>query len=676
MFFKQIRRSAAKNRKGNGLFFGSLVAAIVAFYTLLSLGEQDVMCFLATVESDAVSKLLDMLFIVYGVSLFFVFFLVYFACRYQTDSRRRELGLYLMMGMRQSRMFAMLFAETLWSSLISLLIGLPAALFLTEGISLATAKIAGLGIIGHHISFSLDAILWTVCGFVLVQLLSMLIICVGLGRTEPADFFRTGDTEKQEVLSGAKSMVFFCLGLALLLAAYYLGVVKMRMLDLMVLLAVVVFGICGTFFLYRGLGGFLGLRIRRKNPDAAGLQTFTARQVQENVLSQHKSLAVSSLLLMMALACVSYGISMGLGNSTNDRSVDFSFFGEKEEIEARLNECGVRDQIQEVYPMYLSLVKDGYFSDQERAFDLTELENAMAAAGGTEDAIHSMRMEYIIAQSSYNQILKGLGKEPLDLSDGEAAVYSALMRYTDAGPILQKALESGISVGIDGTKYKIRPAFYYDNIVADRAITLYLALIVPDALYRQLARESGVYCYNARLRDDAVREKGLMQAVQGADALLYSSGIRYESYLAGIGRNLFYMVAAGYLTIYLGVLFWLIANTVIGLKYLIGQRKTKHRYETLAMLGADTDAMCRSVRKQIGVYFALALVTAISSGAAAIVTMFTSFAKLPAGVSVEKTALISGAAFLSFVILEAAYIRVVKRAASREIGQLEIKDQR
>ena len=43
MFFKQIRRNAAKNRKGNGLFFGSLVIAIVAFYTLLSLGEQDVM---------------------------------------------------------------------------------------------------------------------------------------------------------------------------------------------------------------------------------------------------------------------------------------------------------------------------------------------------------------------------------------------------------------------------------------------------------------------------------------------------------------------------------------------------------------------------------------------------------------------------------------------------------
>ena len=77
MFCKQVRRNAAKNRKGNGLFFGSLVIAIVAFYTLLSLGEQDVMRYLATIESDAVGKLMMMLPAVYAVSLFFVFFLIF-----------------------------------------------------------------------------------------------------------------------------------------------------------------------------------------------------------------------------------------------------------------------------------------------------------------------------------------------------------------------------------------------------------------------------------------------------------------------------------------------------------------------------------------------------------------------------------------------------------------------
>jgi hypothetical protein len=41
-----------------------------------------------------------------------------------------------------------------------------------EGISLATTKLGGIGMIGHKISFSLGVILWTVCGFVTVQFLS------------------------------------------------------------------------------------------------------------------------------------------------------------------------------------------------------------------------------------------------------------------------------------------------------------------------------------------------------------------------------------------------------------------------------------------------------------------------------------------------------------------------
>ena len=74
MFFKQIFRNGRKNIKNNGLFFGSLVAAVVAFYTLLSMGEQDVMRFLRTMESDAVQKLMMLIPAIYVVSLFFVSF--------------------------------------------------------------------------------------------------------------------------------------------------------------------------------------------------------------------------------------------------------------------------------------------------------------------------------------------------------------------------------------------------------------------------------------------------------------------------------------------------------------------------------------------------------------------------------------------------------------------------
>ena len=46
MFSNLILRNSKRNRKENGLFFGSLVISIVAFYIILSLSKQDVMVFL------------------------------------------------------------------------------------------------------------------------------------------------------------------------------------------------------------------------------------------------------------------------------------------------------------------------------------------------------------------------------------------------------------------------------------------------------------------------------------------------------------------------------------------------------------------------------------------------------------------------------------------------------
>lgn len=699
MFFKQVRRNAAKNRKGNGLFFGSLVTAIIAFYTLLSLGELDVMHFLSTIESDAVQKLMALLPLVYAVSLFFVFFLVYFACRYQIDSRRRELGMYLMLGMRRSRLFLLLFCETLWSSMVSLLIGLPAALFITEGISLATARIVGLGILGHRFSFSPGAVCWTVCGFVLVQLLSMFILCIGIAKKEPAEFFQDGDVKKQAVASGFRSTLCFAAGLGFLLYAYGLGMFRLHSLRITVVLSVFVFGISGTFLLYRGLGGMFGLWIRAKNKHAVGLQIFTARQVQENVLSQYRSLAVSSLLLLMALACISYGISMGFGRSSDSRSVDLSLFGTEEQVDAVLEQDGVREMVQDSFPMYLSMIKRGDFHGGDRKVDISGLADALTALTRSgmrtfeqsdliENIIENLHIDYVIAQSSYNHMLQSMGKEELQISDGQAAIYTSMGNDGDFGLIWQEVLEGNVSIGIDGEAYELLPDLCMDNVVADRAITIYLALIVPDETYRELAEEPGAYCWNVRLSDRVVEEAGLMRAIQDMEGLLdqteglttenptenaavTSAGIEYDSYLGGIGRNLFYTVAASYLTIYLGVLFWLIANTVIGVKYLIGQRETKHRYETLSMLGAHTSSMCVSVNRQIRFYFSLVLVTAIVSSAAAIYSMFTSFTRLPVGVSVGKVALLAVLGLVIFAGLEILYISIVRRMADREIRMLQ-----
>ncbi|MCI5759517.1 MAG: FtsX-like permease family protein [Eubacterium sp.] len=377
MFFKQIRRSAARNRKGNGLYFASLIIAIIAFYTLLSLESQDVIRFLKTIESDAVGKLLNLLPIVYGVSLFFVFFMVYFACSYQVSRRRKEFGIYLMMGMKRSHLLGMLFGETLLNSVVSLAIGIPAALLLTEGISLVTAKIAGLGIIGHTFAFSGTAVFWTIAGFVLVQFISMALLSVKIVRAEAGILIQADCTNKQSVCRSKTNAAFFFSGCILLISGYYLAVFRMKGLSSSMTILTVVSWILGTFLMYRGLGGFLGKSIRKSRRAKTGLWIFTARQVQENILSQHKSLAIASLLLMGAMACVSFGIATGAERSSDTRSVDFSLFGTEEEITKTLSDKAISERIQSSYPLYLSAVKERYDEGKANEFDLSRLKEAL-----------------------------------------------------------------------------------------------------------------------------------------------------------------------------------------------------------------------------------------------------------------------------------------------------------
>lgn len=582
-----------------------------------------------------------------------------------------------MMGMRRGRLLGMLFGETLLNSIISLVIGIPIALLLTEGISLATAKIAGLGIIGHTFNFSGTAILWTVAGFVLVQFLSMAILSVKIVRAQAGALIQADNTGRQSVSSGKESSLFFFIGCILLITAYYLAVFQLRTLSFGMTLLTVVLWILGTILMYRGLGGFLGKSIRNRRRTKAGLWTFTARQVQENVLSQHRSLAVASLLLMGAMACVSYGIAAGTERSSDTRSVDFSLYGSEKEIQDALSEKEISDITENSYPLYLSNVKEKYEEGRPDEFDLSQLKEALLSLhdinGTGENIADNMHIRYIVKVSSYNQILSGLGKENISLSDGEVAVFTSLAGEGEYGKILDQAIRKGVSIGIDGKEYQVQPTLYINNVVADRSITLSAALIVPDDLYSHLADKSVPYCTNAQIKETVIKKMGLMQAEQKASELLSKTGIQYDSYLGGVGRTLFYKVASSYLTIYLGVLFWLIANTVIGLKFLINQRENVHRYEILSMIGADSMAEIKSVKKQIQIYFLMAAVPALVSSIFAVWAMLTNFLQIPYGTSVAGIAGLCAIAMAVFIGFEILYIGVVKKSAGKELRQIGMR---
>jgi len=185
MFFNLTWRNAKRSRSENLIYFLTMITAVAMFYIVLSLGQQDVIRFLSEIESDAVERLLtNLLPTVYLCALLFVFFLVVFANKYQLECRSRELGLYLMFGMTKIKLFIQIMTEGLITSFLALLGGLVCGGFLSEAISLTTARLVGHGIITHQLSFSVSAAIFTSLGFLIIQFVALFVLCGKLFRKE------------------------------------------------------------------------------------------------------------------------------------------------------------------------------------------------------------------------------------------------------------------------------------------------------------------------------------------------------------------------------------------------------------------------------------------------------------------------------------------------------------
>jgi putative ABC transport system permease protein len=685
MFFKQIKRNVRRSRKENGLYFSSLIITIVASYVLLSLGQQDVITFLRTLESDAVSRLLMMIPIVYIVSLFFMFFLVYFSNSYQIQRRSHEFGMYQILGMKRSRLFSMLMGETLWNSLIALAIGIPIALFLTELISLATVKLIGMEIVGHRFHISWPGLLGTVVGFLVVQLAAMILLSIRMSRKEPIEFLNEDQEVSQKVDPKKTGWKRFFQGFALLLVAYSLGVFLFNTLGILVLWLIIITGITGTFFVFQSLSTFIGRWIQKRNKHSTGLFTFTGRQLQENVLHQSSFLAIASLLVLMAIVSLSYGISSSLGDGRYaERTVDISLQGEQQAIERAVSSKEISPYIYAAYPMNLSSFKSTTYDNNGEIvgegidFSWDGFKTALETTPGISDRDPLIQrftydVPFLVSISSFNNLLASTGKQTVSLEPGEVILYSS-SQFGSNNSDFETVLQSHPQVRLDGTSYTLAPELQSLNLVADRFISVMYALIVPDEVYQDVVGDEEPFCWNVTLDPAYVEERGLMQALLNVNSLFATTGLNYESYLSGIGRQLFYVVAGSYLTIYLGVLFLIIANTVLGIKFLMQQRSTQHRYETLLILGANENALYASAKTQIRIYFALVIGVAVFSSIFGIATVNTSLMSFRAAENMGKIMTIAGAAVLAFLLIELAYVGLIQSTSKREIHRLNSLD--
>ncbi|MED1746904.1 ABC transporter permease [Brevibacillus borstelensis] len=717
MFSKLIYRNAKRSRKENLIYFATLVIAIASFYIILSLGRQDVILFLKEFESDSIDKLLVQMPIVYLFALFLLFFLILFANRYQLNRRSKEFGLYLLLGMRKKRLVLQLLAEGFITSILALIAGLLIGGFLAEIISLTVSKLVGQGIIGHQISLSAGAIFFTIIGFLSIQFIALAILGGRLFKQEVHQLLYEQMDKKQDMGHFTGNVLTLLAGAVFLGVAYWVALYRFTDIAGLLLFVAVALGSLGTVLFMRGFGKLLGLLASlSKNKSTKGLHTFTVRQFQENVANRSTSVAVTSILITLSIILIADGAStfIGLENvfARSSSVYDFTVNGDSQKIEQFL-----ASEKMEPYVEDLNLLKIGRMKyKDERGEDGIPLslvdwsalreQMIMALPDNYKEQVLSGEIQnysfssenpealnlfgvletdttapYLIPESSYNGLLKAVGKKPLNLHSDEIALYFnpdfMPMDNLESMPVLDHILEKAAKEGkslmsIHGQAVYIHPSIPMRGLVADRSVQIFSAFIVPDHMFEQLMNtETYVAYWNFRIPQKLQDQEGLLKPMMEARDLLKASGFTFESYLQNFGRKLFYVVAGSYATLYMGFLFLIIACTVLALQFLTQVKQTGQRYVTLSMLGAKRNQMKKSIHRQVLLTFLLPVSLACVSGAVGIRAMIA-FVMIHIDDKASLYPIALASACIVIVIL-GIYGVAVARSADHELDKLRWK---
>ena len=231
--------------------------------------------------------------------------------------------------------------------------------------------------------------------------------------------------------------------------------------------------------------------------------------------------------------------------------------------------------------------------------------------------------------------------------------------------LLDRLITDGAAVTIDGAPFTLRGQVQSVSVVTDRSITISFALIVPDTVFEHYTQGDYDVYLDGVLAPSMTEGKSLMNAIADMNALLDPLGLKYESYLQNLGRELFYIVAASYLTIYLAIIFLVVANTIIGVQFLMGQQKAERRYRTLVRLGAEHDTLCRAAKAQISWYFGLPVGVAAVSSLFGVRALFSGILSASAQSGMAEMMIAAGAMILLLCVVEWLYMAAVKRSSSR-----------
>ncbi|EOU1218240.1 ABC transporter permease [Clostridium perfringens] len=603
MYFKLAFKNIKKSYKNYVIYFLTLIFGICIFYTFNSIESQSVMMELNEQKQSAF-MMAEQLIGYFSVFIAFVLgFLIVYANNYLIKRRKKEFGIYMTLGMENGSLSKMIFLETLFIGAISLGIGVVLGIMLSQALSVLTAYMFQVDLTKFQFVFSSLGFKRTVLCFSIIYLVVLIFNFISVRKIKLIDLLTASKrNEKPTIKNLWVSVILFLVSVGILGIAYYkvihdgIAFASFNALGLPILL-----GCIGTFIFFYSLTGFF-LKVIQGNKKfyLRDLNMFVMKQISSKINTTFVSLSFICLMLFLAICTFSGGLGINRAINADLKDLtkfDVTFWSNSgENIESLLKEKNIdisniaKEDSNMV--MYDSEVKYSDFLSKE---GMTAMKNYFPVANDNDILV--------IGENGYNDTLKLLGKEPVNLKENQ---YLAVGNIDEMKKWVNESLESGKKINISGKT--LEPANKkYENI------NLYnftmkgdiLILVVKDFLLEGLKPVSSRF--NMMLKDNSNTKEELENV---RDKLV-------ESQVYSITKKEIYDNAAGlgatmaYLGIYLGLIFIITSAVVLAIQQLTESTDNVERYRLLKEIGVDQKMINKAIFTQVGVYFMLPLSLAI-----------------------------------------------------------------
>lgn len=159
MYFKLSLRNVKRSIKDYLIYFLTLTFGVCLFYIFNALEAQQVMLEMTASQMEIIQMLSDVMSVVSVFVSVILCFLVLYANNFLIKRRKKELGIYLTLGMQKKTVSKLLLIEALIIDFFALVCGLVVGTFLSQALSILTAQLFEVNLKAFTFIFSSDAAL-------------------------------------------------------------------------------------------------------------------------------------------------------------------------------------------------------------------------------------------------------------------------------------------------------------------------------------------------------------------------------------------------------------------------------------------------------------------------------------------------------------------------------------